>query len=357
MSSILRNIQIPLFIRVEAGSLKKMRELLDAHHLSFQKPLIISEDHILQQGGNDVVNALGDPATILTSKNTIEEGERIAQIIRDGGNDVIFSIGGGRIVDLGKYAASKAGVNYISIPTSPSNDGICSPVAVMEDETGKTQSLGVNMPVGIVVDTTILVTAPEKNIRSGIGELISNFSSIEDWKLADREGKESIDDFAASIATSAAELIYETCRGVDIDLRDESFLEKLTNGLILSGIAMNVAGSSRPCSGGEHEISHAIDALFPGTELHGLQVAYGTLLCHFLREQPIDHLVDFFARVGLPVRHAEIGLTDEQMVEVLALAPTTRPNRFTILEKIGINADNAADHLKRYNDHLATLTQ
>jgi glycerol-1-phosphate dehydrogenase [NAD(P)+] len=336
MSVILRNVQIPLFIKIETGVLQQIRAILDEHHLHFQKPLIITNEHILELGGKDVVHELNDCAIVLVKENSMAEAERIATEVREKGNDVMISIGGGRILDVGKYAATKAGVNYISIPTSPSNDGISSPVAVLKNSDGITESLGVNMPVGILVDTSIMQSAPEDNVRAGIGDLISNFSAIADWKLAHTDGKDSMDDFAASMSFSAAQLVYETCRGTRVELTSEDFLSKLTHGLILSGIAMNIAGSSRPCSGAEHKVSHAIDALYPGTSFHGLQVAYGTLLTTQLRGESTDHLIDFYASVGLPTSHTDLGLAEEQLVEILLKAPETRSERYTILEKIGM---------------------
>lgn len=352
MSVILRNIQIPLFIKIETGCLVLLRKILDEHHLHFQKPLILSNSHILKLGGNDVVAAFQNPATVLVEENTIAQAAEIAEEIRRYKNDVVISIGGGRVLDVGKYAATKAQVNYISVPTAPSNDGICSPIAVLRNEDGFTESLPVNMPIGILVDTRMLTSAPVENIRAGIGDLISNFSAIDDWRLAYRDGKESMDDFAASIAFSAAQLVYETCRGVKMDVSSVAFLEKLVHGLILSGIAMNIAGSSRPCSGAEHKISHALDAVFSGRSMHGLQVAYGTLLASLLRGQPIDFYIDFFKSVGLPVHHSELSFSDDEIVQALLHASETRPERYTILEKLPITESSARALLKQLDQHL-----
>lgn len=352
MPTPLRSISIPLFITVASGCLGTIARTLREHKLKFRRPLVVSESRLLDLGGRVVVDAFDTAQLFEFQSNTIADGDRLAQHIRDMGNDLVVSIGGGRIVDLGKYAATHAQVDYISVPTSPSNDGIASPVAVMEDADGHTKSLGVNMPIGIVVDLDILGSAPDQNIRSGVGELISNFSAIADWRLAYREGKELMDDFAASISFSSAELIFETCRGGAIDIHETHFLEKLVHGLILSGIAMNVAGSSRPCSGGEHEISHAIDQLYPRTSLHGLQVAYGTLLTTFLRKESIDELLDFCSLAQLPVTHEELGLTREQLLQVLMTAPATRPDRFTILEHVGMTPANVEQLINEYTDYV-----
>lgn len=356
MSTLLRSIQIPLFIKVEPSILSTIAQVLEEQHLQFERIVVLSEQHILDLGGQAVVDALPGCTVLLYSKNTIADGDRIADELRTTQTDLLVSIGGGRIVDLGKYAATKAHISYISAPTSPSNDGISSPIAVMEDDAGVTHSLGVDMPIGILVDTALMSSAPDVNVQSGIGELISNFSAIADWKLAYRDGKEPMDDFAASISFSAAQLIYETCRGVSITLHDSLFLGKLVNGLILSGIAMNVAGSSRPCSGAEHEISHAIDALYPGRSLHGLQVAFGTLLMDFLRGESIDHFIDFFRSVGLPITIEELGFTRQELHAVIQHAPQTRPDRYTILEKKNLSAEDAQQLITDYHSYVEQYT-
>lgn len=355
MSVILRNIQIPLFIKIEKGCLHNLRKLLEEQSLHFEKPLIISEAHILEIGGNDAVNAFGQPATVLYRDNSIAEGKRIAQEIKDKGNDLVVSIGGGRVLDLGKYVATRAQVNYISIPTTPSNDAICSPVAVLKNEDGMTESLAVNMPIGILVDTDMLAHAPENNIRSGVGDLLSKFSAIADWKLAYAHGKDRVDDFASSIALSGAQLIFESFNGngKKVDLHNEAFLEKLVNGLILAGIAMNIAGSSRPCSGSEHKISHAIDALYPNTALHGIQVAFGTLFAMFMRGESIEPFIGPFKAVGLPLSHHAFGLTDDQLAQALLKAPSTR-ERYTILEQLALDLPAAQQLIKKYNTYIST---
>jgi len=352
MSAILRTIQIPLFIKIEAGCLRNMRKILDEQYLHFAKPLIISEPHILELGGNDVVSSFDQPATVLMTENSIAEGKRIAQEIRNKGNDLVISIGGGRVLDLGKYVATRAQVNYISIPTTPSNDAICSPVAVLKNDEGVTESLTVNMPVGILVDPTLLINAPEENIRAGVGDLLSKFSALADWKLAYAHGKDRMDDFAASIALSGAQLMRESFNGKTVNLRDQHFLEKLVNGLILAGIAMNIAGSSRPCSGAEHKISHAIDALYPHTALHGIQVAFGTLFAMFLREEDITPFIAPFRAVGLPLSHHEFGLTDDQLAQALLMAPSTR-DRYTILEQRALTLPGIKKIITDYNASIA----
>ena len=83
---------------------------------------------------------------------------------------------------------------------------------------------------------------------------------------------------------------------------------------MLSGLAMATAGSSRPCSGGDHEILHAIDQLFPGTARHGELAGAASLFCAFLRDDAamaadIDACL---RRHGLPRTPGELGLAEDQ---------------------------------------------
>lgn len=336
MSVIFRHIEAPLFIKIEPNCLQHIREILAEQHLNFERPLVIASQRVLELGGKLALQDFHEEAIFIPQDNSLAEAQKIIASLKN--NDVIISIGGGKVLDLGKYVATKTKLNYISIPSTPSNDGIASPIAVLKNNRGETESIGVNMPMGILVDLNLLKSAPEENIKAGVGDLISNYSAIADWQLAHQDKKEKIDDFAVSLASSAADLIFSQYNiNKKINIKDAKFLRTLVNGLILSGVAMNIAGSSRPCSGAEHEISHAIDKLYPGTSPHGIQVAFGTMLAEKLRGHDVEHWENFYRDIGLPINYQELNLTAEQMIAVLKFAPQTRPDRYTILEKLNLS--------------------
>lgn len=340
MSVIFRNLQAPLFIKIEKNILSKIRNILQDQYLQFERPLIVSDNDILELGGNEILQGFSEEAVYLCEDNSITEAKKIITEAKEKNNDLIIAVGGGKILDVGKYAATKAQMNYISVPTTPSNDGLASPIAVLKNDEGVSESLGVNMPMGILVDLEIIKKAPLQNIQAGTGDLISNFSALADWKLAHQDLSEKIDDFAASLAYSAADLIYGNFgKELKIDLTSEKFLKTLVNGLVLSGIAMNIAGSSRPCSGAEHEISHALDKLYPGTAMHGQQVALGTLIAEKLRDNDYANYKKFFTAVGLPTSYKDLGFTEEQMIKAIEFAPKTRADRYTILEKLNLDTE------------------
>ncbi len=245
--------------------------------------------------------------------------------------DFVVGVGGGRVVDVAKLAAAEREVELVSIPTQASSDGICSPVAVMVTPDGRPHSLGARIPAGIAVDMEVLGQAPTVTWLSGLGDLVSNLSAVLDWRLAHRTVGEEIDDFACLTAEAAASSVIED----DADLGDPAFRQKLIRGLILSGIAMEMAGSSRPASGSEHLISHALDRLLPTPRPHGLQVALGTVAAYLLRGDACQRLVSFYRAVGLPVLPRELGISNDEFTAAVANGRSTRPGRWTVLDHVG----------------------
>lgn len=264
--------------------------------------------------------------------------------------DVVVGIGGGKVIDTAKYAAHINNISCISIPTAISNDGICSPVAVLKEKHNSHKSLGATIPTALFVPLHLIEKSDEESIISGIGDLLSNLSAVEDWKLAANENGESVDDYAVMVSKQAALSVYSGIQNYILQRKTKSQfikenLEMIVESLALSGVAMEIAGTSRPASGAEHLISHAIDELFGGLKPHGIQVAFGMFITTFLRaelglidKKHFEELRAIFRFMGLPVRLSEIRLTENQLVQVILHAPNTRPDRYSILNKI--NADH-----------------
>lgn len=259
--------------------------------------------------------------------------------------DVVIGIGGGKAIDTAKYAAHVYDIPCISIPTSISNDGICSPVAVLKEKQNRFQSLGATIPIALIVPLHLIKQSDEESIISGIGDLLTNLSAIEDWKLANKETGESIDDYAVMVSKHAALSIYSEIKSYILQNKTkkqflEDNLKTIIESLALSGIAMEIAGTSRPASGAEHLISHSIDELFGGVKSHGIQVAFGMYITTFLRAElgliskdSLEELRAIFRFLGLPTMLLQIGLEKEQLIEAILHAPETRPGKYTILNK------------------------
>jgi glycerol-1-phosphate dehydrogenase [NAD(P)+] len=287
-------------------------------------------------------------AEILTVEDaTVESAMALARQLRAGFYDALVAIGGGRTIDAGKYAATLSGLPLVSVATSLAHDGLASPVASLRDG-GRKGSYGVQMPIAVVVDLDYVRRSEPGMRRSGIGDAISNLSAIADWRLAGRERGEPVDGVAVTFARTAATSVLLREDGID----DDDFLIALAESLVLSGLAMAVAGSSRPCSGSDHEILHAIDDLMPGTAHHGELAGAATLFTSFLRgDDGLARAIDAcLTRHGLPRVPADLGLTEAQFAEAVAHAPSTRPDRWTILEHLDLDAAAVAERVRAFVD-------
>jgi glycerol-1-phosphate dehydrogenase [NAD(P)+] len=208
-------------------------------------------------------------------------------------------------------------------------------------------SYGVPTPIAVVIDLDVIRQAPVRFVRSGIGDAVSNISAVADWELSNQVTGERIDGLAAAMARQAGNAVLRhpgTCA-------DDSFLTELAEGLVLTGIAMSIAGDSRPSSGACHEINHAFDLLFPRRRAsHGEQVGIGAAFATMLRGdlEQAARMVETLRRHGLPVLAADIGFTDEEFVRVVEYAPQTRPGRYTILEHLDLSTDQIRDANARY---------
>ena len=238
-----------------------------------------------------------------------------------------------------------AGIPMVAVATSLSHDGICSPISTLRHESG-TGSFGVAMPVAVIVDLDRVRSAPASVATAGIGDVIADLSAIADWELAAADLGEKIDGLAVAMARAAAQAVLHQPGRTGSD----EFLTVLAESLILSGLAMAVAGSSRPGSGGDHEIMHAINQLYPGTGSHGELAGVGAVFCAFLRGdiEQMDVIAACLARHGLPRTPTELGLSHADFARAVWCAPETRPGRYTILERLGLAEAEIAERVDAY---------
>jgi glycerol-1-phosphate dehydrogenase [NAD(P)+] len=333
MPLLARMVACPLVVEIRSGAVKSLAELLNDSRISSQGHVAVvvgpgQGERVVTEVGAALRNADVYPV----EGGTREAAAELADSLRQGSYDAVVGIGGGRTLDVAKYAASLTGLPMVSVATNLAHDGIASPVASLEYD-GHKGSYGVHLPIAVFVDLDYVRTSPSEQLRSGVGDALSNLSALADWELAGRERGEPIDGLAAALARAAAESLLRR----DEELASPEFLAVLAESLVLSGLAMALAGSSRPCSGACHEISHAIDALYPGSASHGEQVAVGALFASFLRaDENLGALDGALARYGVARLPADLGLTDEQFAAAVAHAPSTRPDRYTILEHLDL---------------------
>lgn len=260
--------------------------------------------------------------------------------------DAIVGLGGGRALDSAKYAAMLAGVPSIAVPTSLSNDGFCSPQSSLVVE-GKRRSFRVHPPVGVVIDTEVCRTAPDALWASGVGDLAAKLTATRDWKLAFHRRGEKVEDFAVLLSDAS---VFQFMAHPKRDLEG---VRILATALMLNGIAMSIAGSSRPASGSEHLISHALDQISARPRLHGLQVGVASFLVTALQganAEPIDRL---FNESGFWRLVHEDPFDLAEWRAALQLAPSVKDNFYTILSEPDANPLNVFSQLLATHEPFA----
>lgn len=307
--------------------------------LEIEAPYVLMSEH-----GRALASAVRGPAEHLVRPDGADQkwAAELGSEAKRLGADAIIAVGGGRCLDVGKLAAARSGLAVIAVPTQLSHDGICSPVAVVPDQDGRAESLGAIEPRAVYVSLPTISGAPVASVIAGIGDLLANPLALRDWALAAERGLEEIDQRAWDLSTRSFEAIEPFLDREPGELsRDWQFLDALAHALVLSGTSMICAGTSRPASGAEHEISHAIDHLFGGRAHHGAQVAFGSLFSAALHGEDVAGFKRRLTHLGLPAAPEDLGLTHEDTVKVLLEAPHTRPGRFTVLEDADLDEDSA----------------
>ena len=354
-AAVHRAIRLPALLRIVDGRDEAIAAIVDAG-LTSMRMLVVHSGAASGTGygtafTRDLRAAELDATEIVIGPPADGAVDLVNAAIGDRRSDLVIGIGGGLLTDIAKLASFRAGIPFLSVPTQASSDGLCSPVAVIPDRNGRPHSIGARIPAALIVDMNILGLAPRRTWLAGLGDLVSNLSAVRDWRWAHREFGEPVDDFACLTAEAAALSVIEV--GVDLDDRD--YRQKLIRGLVLSGVAMEMAGSSRPASGSEHLISHALDGAAQVRCPHGLQVAMTTLASYWLRGDDSSDLRRFYRSVGLPEWPASLGLRPADVVAAARLGPATRPDRRTILDRFDTASERGLLRFLEQGDTSAHL--
>jgi glycerol-1-phosphate dehydrogenase [NAD(P)+] len=189
-------------------------------------------------------------------------------------------------------------------------------------------------PTAIIADIDVLSSAPRRLINAGIGDTVGKIVAVRDWRLAAKLRGEYYGDYTASLALLSARHALNCTKIINKDLKYGVRL--LVEALISSGVAMGMAGSTRPASGSEHLFAHAVEMLYPEGPLHGELVGVGTIMMAYIHGIKWKEIRKALIRIGAPVTAKQLGVPNEIIIKALTIAHTIRPERYTILGDRGL---------------------
>ena len=329
----LLKVRLPRSVTIGKSIAGKIGEVCD--EIGYKGAVIVfTDENVLEIAGKNALESLnnwGYKTEYLLLPKKVEMSD-----IKAVSSDFIIGIGSGKVIDFAKMTAKVSKRPFMSFPTAVSHDGISSDRAVI----GNGYSVPAVGPDSIFIDTDIIIKSPYRLTASGCGDVIAKISAIEDWRLSHNVTGEEISEYLATASEAGAKCIIDCAKS--IRKLEEDGIRNLLEALILSGISMSMAGSSRPASGSEHLFSHALKTLYPQkASLHGEECAVGAIMCSYLQGKDWKKVVNALKLIGLPTTADELGIPKNIIIDALVKAKEVRYDRFTILNHKNVNKETA----------------
>ena len=362
-----------------------LRDATDTKDVVFDAGVLGSVNEVYEQSFGD------QPAVVVADENTFKvAGEQVQQHLGAGGRSMLdpyifpgqptlraeygnittlveslrahdaipVAVASGTLNDIVKRAASETGRPYLAVATAASVDGYTSFGASIT-KGGYKQTLTCPAPRAVLADLDVLTAAPAIMTASGYGDLLGKVPAGADWIVADTLGVEPIDPHVWSLVQGP--LREATARPAELQAGDRGAMEALVEGLMMSGLAMQVAGSSRPASGAEHYFSHLweLEGLAHGTEggpppEHGLKVGFGSIAIAAFYERLLQRdlgAIDINRRRDAWPSWAEV----EQEVQAAHTTPGLDQAAITQSREKYIDADQLAARLALLRERWPAL--
>jgi 3-dehydroquinate synthase len=282
-----------------------------------------------------VRNALGAAAEVI-----VPDGEQakswqgVAQVVdalveaRLGRDGLLVALGGGVVGDLAGFAAAvyQRGVPFVQVPTTllAQVDSSVGGKTAINHARAKNMIGAFHQPRAVICDVTTLDTLPERELRSGLAEVIKHGLALDaafvDWLEANVE---------KILKREHAALVHAVRRSCELKARIVAADERESGARALLNFG--------------HTFGHAIEAgTGYGTWLHGEAIAAGMVMASELSSRlsglntgDVKRVRNLLSRAGLPVTGP--ALAPERLMELMALDKKAAKGRtrFVVLEAIG----------------------
>ena len=302
-------------IRIRAGALSVLGEALRGIGSS-DRVAVVTDETVHALHGPAIAEALSDYRTHLIvrpegeAQKSMEGLDAVLESLFRAGfdrSDTVLAFGGGVIGDLAGFAASvfKRGARFVQVPTTllAQVDSSVGGKTAINNAFGKNLVGAFHQPSLVLIDTDLLGTLPERQVKAGYAEIVKyglidhpDFFAELDAGLGARVLALEPDALASAIATSCS-------AKADVVSRDER------------------EGGVRALLNLGHTFAHALEleAGYGGALLHGEAVSAG-----------LDMAFEFAARTGLCAQ------TDAERVRahLAGLSMPTRPDMHPFLHDV-----------------------
>jgi glycerol-1-phosphate dehydrogenase [NAD(P)+] len=324
-------MQLPRNVIAGPGAIESVGPICRTMRLK-GRALIVTGRNTKGIAGDAVAESLRnngyDADFLVVESASMENVEKAIKAAADMNVEFLLGVGGGKAIDIAKLASSRLDMNFISVPTAASHDGIASSRASIVQD-GKSVSNQAEAPLCVIADTGIIMKSPYRLLAAGCGDIISNYTAVLDWRLAARLRNVYISEYSMALSEMTARMVLDYAEDIKPGL--EESVRLVVKALVSSSVAMSIAGSSAPASGSEHKFSHMLDQIAPKPALHGEQCGVGTIMMMYLHGGDWQRIRSALKTIGAPTTARELGIEDKYIVEALVKAHTIRPERYTIL--------------------------
>ncbi|MCI8453574.1 MAG: sn-glycerol-1-phosphate dehydrogenase [Lachnospiraceae bacterium] len=264
---------------IESGVLADFERYVSEYGLSGKRCAVYDEN---TYHAKNLVRPRAEQEIVLNPENLHADETATGEVLKrlDADVKLLVAVGSGTIHDTTRYCANQLGIPFVACPTAASVDGFCSTVSAMTWGGYKKTMPGV-APEIVLADVDVIKEAPLYLALAGVGDILGKYTALADWKIAHALTGEFFCQTIEGMTRDAVKAVFACCE--QVSRRDPKAIEQLTYGLLLSGLAMQLMGNSRPASGAEHHISHLIEMqpeklAVCSSALHGEKVGVGTAI-------------------------------------------------------------------------------
>lgn len=246
-------------IIIEQGAIEKLPEILARkEYEAFKTIAMVCDENTYEAAGKKVESLVPGLKKVILNPDNLHADEHGVEAAKEqldqiGAVDLMIAVGSGTVHDITRYHAYNMEIPFFSVPTAASVDGFVSTVAAMTWH-GFKKSFTAVSPIVVIADSDIFKNAPMRLTASGVADLLGKFIALADWKIAHALTDEYICKEICDLEYRALDELIQSLDGLNSG--DAQAYEQLMYGLLLSGLAMQMTGNSRPASGAEHHMSH-----------------------------------------------------------------------------------------------------